>query len=511
MDLRPAIARLLLSLCLFVQWFIPDAHAQSEEKTISWYCEHAPFPMPEMRPPAFPAHTFSITDFGAIGDGQVMNTDAFGKAIAACAASGGGHVQVPPGLWLTGPIQMQSHVDLHLERGALVIFTKDRALYPIIPAAEGHGFVVASPVYGFNLTDISITGEGVMDGGGESWRPIKKGKLTAAQWKAFVSSGGVVSSDGEVWWPSKEAMNGEAYLKSLRKKNNGVPPTASDLIPARDYLRPFMVYLVNCRNVLLQDVTLRNSPKYVFYPHACSNLIMDHVNIFNEWWAQNGDGVDISACRGVILYRCNVSAGDDGICMKSSGGSKEGGKGGAALEDVIIAGCTVYHAHGGFVIGSNTDGGMHDIFVSDCTFAGTDVGLRFKSNMGRGGLVDHIFIQDISMRDIATYAIVFDTYYENMPAGYVADPNAPKPTDKTPEFRDFHISRIHCNGAQTAISITGLPQMPVKDIHFDSVEISSEKGLVATQARGIDLHAVKLTTVSQPVMNVDATAEVRVR
>jgi DNA sulfur modification protein DndE len=238
---------------------------------------------------------------------------------------------------------------------------------------------------------------------------------------------------------------------------------------------------------------------------------MDHVNIFNEWWAQNGDGVDISACRNVILYRCTVSAGDDGICMKSSDGSKQGDKDGAALENVLIAGCTVYHAHGGFVIGSNTDGGMHNISVSDCSFIGTDVGLRFKSNMGRGGLVNNIFIQDIVMRDIATYAIVFDTYYENMPAGYVRDPNQPKPQDKTPEFRDFHISRIYCSGAQTAISITGLPQMPIRDIHFDTVEISAEKGLVATQARGIDLHAVKLITVQQPVMQADQTAEVRVR
>ncbi|MDP4151311.1 MAG: glycoside hydrolase family 28 protein [Bacteroidota bacterium] len=517
MNLRPAIVRPILLLCLFAPCIAPGAFAQADDRTgsggrsMSWYREHAPFPMPVLTPPSFPASIFSIADFGAIGDGQFLNTDAFGKAIAACVAGGGGRVLVPPGLWLTGPIQLQSHVELHLERGALVIFTKDRTQYPIIPAAEGHGFVVASPVYGFNLTDMAITGEGVMDGGGESWRPVKKSKMTPAQWKGFVNSGGVVSSDGEVWWPSMEAMDGEAYLKNLRKKNNGAPPTAGDLVQARDYLRPYMVYLVNCRNVLLQNVTLRNSPKYVVYPHGCRNLIMDHVNIFNEWWAQNGDGVDISACKDVILYRCNVSAGDDGICMKSSDGGKPGDKNDAALENILIAGCVVYHAHGGFVIGSNTDGGMHNIFVSDCSFAGTDVGLRFKSNMGRGGLVDNIFIQDISMRDIATYAIVFDTYYENMPAGYVPDPNAPRPTDKTPEFRNFHISRIHCNGAQTAISITGLPQMPVRDIHFDSVEITAEKGLVATQARGIDLHAVRLTTVAKPVMQVDATAEVRVR
>jgi DNA sulfur modification protein DndE len=265
---------------------------------------------------------------------------------------------------------------------------------------------------------------------------------------------------------------------------------------------------------------------------------MDHVTIFNEWWAQNGDGIDIGASRNVVIYRCTVSAGDDGICMKSSGPSPDGE---AALQNVIVAGCNVYHGHGGFVIGSNTDGGMHRIFVKDCNFIGTDIGLRFKSNMGRGGLVDSIFIQDIYMRDIAHEAVLFDTYYENMPAGYVPvrktgppgnltrfpdrsdvgpsdgepgvrrDPNKPAPTDKTPEFRDFHMSRIYCNGAGTAISITGLPQMPVGRIWFDTMLISSRKGLVASQAKDIYLHGVKLITKEGEAFQPDSTAHITIR
>jgi polygalacturonase len=243
---------------------------------------------------------------------------------------------------------------------------------------------------------------------------------------------------------------------------------------------------------------------------------MDHVRIFNEWWAQNGDGIDISASHHVLLYQCTVNAGDDGICMKSSGATPSGATpnganpDGAALHDVIIAGCTVGRAHGGFVIGSNTDGGMHNIFVSDCTFIGTDIGLRFKSNMGRGGLVDAIFIDNIHMQNIIHEAVLFDTYYENMEAGVERDPNRPKPEDKTPEFRDFHLSHIYCNGAQTGISITGLPRMPVSQITFDTLEIKANKGLIATQAKAISLHKVNLIVQDQPAIQADKTAEIRI-
>src|SRR6185312_8036079 len=179
-----------------------------------------------------------------------------------------------------------------------------------------------------------------------------------------------------------------------------------------------------------------------------------------------------------------------------------------ALHDVIVARCRVGRAHGGFVIGSNTDGGMHDIFVSDCTFTGTDVGLRFKSSMGKGGLVDDIFIDNIRMRNIAHEAVLFDTYYENREAGHMVDPNRPELRDKTPEFTNFHISHIYCDGARTGISITGLPAMPVSDIHFDTVDIRASKGLVATEAKKIFLRAVKFDIKDGPAIYADKTAEI---
>ncbi|HXB32383.1 MAG TPA: glycoside hydrolase family 28 protein [Puia sp.] len=477
------------------------ADAQDAAKNISWYIEHCPFPIKAPILPTFPDKNFTITDFGAIPDGHTLNTEAFRKAITACSAAGGGRVIVPSGNWLTGPIMLLSHVNLYLAADAVVQFTGDHTQYPM--TATNNGAVVTAPLFAEGVEDIAITGDGAFDGAGETWRPVKKEKTTPDQWNALLASGGVVSPDGKIWWPSRDAMNGDSFLKRLHGKSG---LTADDYLPARDFLRPVLCTFINCKHILMKGVLLRNSPKFVFYPNHCSDLTMDHVRIFNEWWAQNGDGIDISASHHVLLYQCTVNAGDDGICMKSSGAQP----GGAALHDVIIAGCTVGRAHGGFVIGSNTDGGMHNIFVSDCTFTGTDIGLRFKSNMGRGGLVDNIFIDNIHMQNIVHEAVLFDTYYENMEAGVERDPNRPKPEDKTPEFRDFHISHVYCNGAHTGISITGLPQMPVSNIFFDTLEIRSEKGLVATQAKAISLHEVNLVVQNQPAIQADKTAEIRV-
>jgi len=463
--------------------------AQAQQKTIHDYIAQAPFSMPDIPVPSFPAKDFLITDYGASGNGKTLNTDAFEKAITACSAAGGGRVVVPKGVWLTGPVKMQSNVNLHLEKDALVQFTSDHTQYPIIHAGNSSGsFTPASPVYGYDLSNIAITGEGVFDGAGESWRPVKKSKMTPDQWRDITRKG-IVSRDGSVWWPTSDAMDGEDYLKKLRTKT--AKPEAADYLPARDYLRPYMVYFVNCTNVLLKGVTIRNSPKFVFYPNHCTNLVMDHVNIFNDWWAQNGDGIDISACRNVAIYACTVNAGDDGICMKSSG-SKNDAPGAFDLENILVAGCIVFRAHGGFVIGSNTDGGMHNIYVTDCNYIGTDVGIRVKSNAGRGGLVRDIYIDNIHMQNIVTDAISFDTYYEDVPAGKTIDSVRTTVRDKTPVFTDFHISHISCIGAARAITMTGLPEMPVKRIFFDDMDITANKGFTGTDVEDIFLKNVRM-------------------
>ncbi|RYY40144.1 MAG: DUF386 family protein [Chitinophagaceae bacterium] len=464
---------ILLGLALLSATFL-SAQTRNEQ----YYVKAAPFKMQVPVQPKFPARCWSIRSYGAVADGHTLNTDAFRKAIAACVKGGGGKVMVPAGLWLTGPIELKSGVNLVVERGAIVQFTPDRTQYPVEQLPGSTSWQVRPPVFAYKAVNVAITGEGIMDGAGESWRPVKKDKVTASQWRA-LSSSGVISTDGKVWWPSKEALDGEAYLKTLKDKP---VLTAQDYAPARDFLRPHMVQLSNCTNILVEGVTIRNSPKFVFYPTASSQLTMRNVTIFNEEWAQNGDGIDISACKNVLIYKCTVSAGDDGICMKSSSSGKLPAP---RLENVVVAGCTVYRGHGGFVIGSNTDGGMNNIFVTDCNFIGTDIGIRVKSNSGRGGLVHNVFIRNIYMSDIKSEAVLFDTYYEDVTAGKDAKDVKTTAQDKVPDFRDIRISNVYCRGAATAVSITGLPYAPVQKITFDSFLVSADKAYNARDAKDI--------------------------
>ena len=477
---------------------------RTSERNMEYYIDNAPFKMERVRLPNFPDKVFDITEYGAVADGQTLCTTAFSKAIEACSAVGGGKVVVTPGLYLTGPIKLESNINLEVQRGALIIFTTDHSQYPMIPSSKGSSNIVAaSPIYGYDLNNIAITGEGIIDGAGESWRPVKKIKTTASQWKELTASG-AISKDGSVWWPTKEAMDGEDYLKQLKEKNK--KPAAEELIPARDFLRPYMLYLVNCRNILIQNVTIRNSPKFVFLPSNCNNLIMDHVNVFNEWYAQNGDGIDLSACKNAIIYMCNVSVGDDGICMKSSGNNPD--RNIPALANIIIAKCNVYRAHGGFVIGSNTDGGVQNVYVADCNFVGTDIGIRIKSNAGRGGLVKQIFIDNIFMRDITNDAILFDTYYEDVPAGKERIVSKAI-REKTPEFTQFFICNVYCNGAKNAITVTGLPEMPVNNLHLNNVTISSRNGVAITDAADLDFKNVKNLDLKSCVLKINASTLIR--
>lgn len=468
-----------LSFFLFLQ-------TKAQQKDIDYYISKSPFAMPEVVVPTFKNQVFLITKYGAIGDGKTLNTEAINKTIQACSDAGGGIVEIPKGIWLTGPIELKSNVNVHTNKGTLVQFTKDRTQYPVFKPQGSGSFIVKSPIYGNNVENIALTGEGIFDGAGESWRPVKKSKVSEAQWRK-ISEQGVISSDGKVWWPSVEAMNGEAILKDLKDKPDA---TADDYLKARDFSRPYMFMLNKCKNILVDSVGLRNSPKFVFYPTKCTNLTITNAIVFNEDWAQNGDGIDISACKQVIIYNTLVSAGDDGICMKSSNGSSDTAD--AQLQNVIIAGCTVLKGHGGFVIGSNTDGGMKNIYVTDCIFNGTDIGIRVKSNIGRGGNVRDIYIDNIKMDNIIHEAILFSTSYDDKTVGKASSTETDVKNQKVPHFNNFHISNIVCSGAETAISISGMEIQPAHDLYFDNIEITSKKAIDATDAKNIFLNHVTI-------------------
>jgi DNA sulfur modification protein DndE len=451
-----------------------------------------PFGIAAIPLPVIPEKSWSIADFGAQGDGLYLNTEAIQQTISAAAAEGGGRVIIPAGIWLSGPIRLESRIELALKPGALLLFSRNHELYPIIQAPT-KGYVVVSPIYGFGLEDVAITGEGIIDGAGESWRPVKKFKTTANQWKALVQSGGVVDEKGSMWWPSKEAMEGETYLKKLQSSKAKKEIKPEDYLPARDYLRPYMISLIDCRRVLIEGVTVKNSPKFALCPAWCEQLVIRDVKVNNEWWAQNGDGIDISSCRTVLVEGCTVTAGDDGICMKSS---DRRGYAAPTLENVIIRDCIVYHGHGGFVIGSNTDGEMRNILVENCTFIGTDVGLRFKSARDRGGVVENIRIKKIFMREIAEEAIGFDAFYEANVPDTLAQPVAAD----TPIFRRIEIDSIYCIGAARAIAMTGLPEMPIQEIRMRHGLFVTSKGADLTDIKGISLEGVRILPAEGPAL-----------
>ena len=239
------------------------------------------------------------------------------------------------------------------------------------------------------------------------------------------------------------------------------------------------------------------------------HLTVRNVSVKNPWYAQNGDGIDAESCKNVLIENSVFDVGDDALCMKS-GRDAEGRKRGMPIENVIIRGCTVYAAHGGFVIGSEMSGGAKNIYVSNCTFIGTDIGLRFKTTRGRGGVVENIFIKDIYMKDIPAEAILFDMYYMAKDPVALAGEKRElpkvelKPVDETtPVFSNFHISNVYCNGAEKGIFVRGLPEMHVKDIVLENMVLQAKKGFDIQEATGITFRNIKMISAeTNPVMDV---------
>lgn len=458
--------------------------------------ENLPFKMERVARPVIPDLRVSVKDFGGVGDGVTLNTEAFAKAMKHLSDKGGGHLDVPAGIWLTGPIEILSNCDLHVTPNAVIIFDPDRDLYPIIQTVfEGLDTRrCESPVHAEGARNISITGGGVLDGSGEAWRMVKKSKLTDGEWRKLVASGGIVSRDGRIWYPD------EGFEKATMFSNMNVPSadlTEEQWNEIKSFLRPNMVSLRNCENVLLEDCSFQNSPCWNVHPLMCKNVIVNRVNIRNPYYSQNGDAIDVDSCENVLITNSTFDAGDDGICIKS-GKDADGRRRARPCKNLIVDNCTVFHGHGGFTVGSEMSGGVENIKVSNCRFLGTDVGLRFKSTRGRGGVVKNIYISDIYMKDIVADAILFDLFYGGKSAVEAAAEkdetiNVPAvPVDETtPAFRDIYINNVCCNGAARAMLFNGLPEMPVTNINVSDCTITADEGITLRNSQDITFKNVK--------------------
>ena len=462
-------------LGLFLLLLATGVSAQNKYKQ---YTDNLPFKMAEVKAPVIPEAKVSLKDFGADPTGQQLCTEAFEKAIDTLYKMGGGHLIVPRGVWLTGPIVLRSNIDLHLEVGAVIQFAADETLYPLIKTSfEGlETRRCQSPLSANGATNISITGYGAIDGNGQYWRPVKRGKVSDTHWKNLLASGGKELRKG-YWVPS------ESYAKGEEGADLNVPKakTEEEWQAIKRFLRPVMVSLVNCRNVLLEGVIFQDSPAWNLHPLMCENIILDNVLARNPSYAQNGDALDLESCKNALIVNSKFDAGDDGICIKS-GKDADGRRRGRPCENVVVSGCTVFAGHGGFVVGSEMSGGVRNIMVRDCQFLGTDVGLRFKSTRGRGGIVENIFIDGISMMDITTYALTFNMYYGGKSVAEVlAEGGQPTEvakvpvTEETPIFRNIDIRNVICRNAGYAMEFNGLPEMPINKITLRDIDITSRQ------------------------------------
>ncbi len=455
---------------------------------------------PSIPLPTFPEKAVSICDYGAVPGGLVDNTSAIAGAIAACAQTGGGRVVIPRGVWLTGPIRLQRNIDLHAEEGALVLFSTRHSDYPLIEANfEGLDRIrCTSPLSGHGLENIAITGRGIFDGSGHVWRPVKRSKMTAPQWRALVSSGGIVSDDEGIWWPSGGASLGEALMRKLGR--NGKPAAPEEYAKILGSLRPVLLSLVNCKRVLLDGPTFQNSPAWALHPLLCEDVTVRNISVKNEWYAQNGDGLDLDSCRNVRVTGSVFDVGDDAICLKS-GRDEPGRRRGRPCTDIWVDNCTVYRGHGGFTVGSEMSGGVCNVHVSDCTFVDTDIGLRFKSTRGRGGVVENIHIERVNMVRIAGDAISFNLWYGRNSKD-AEDSRAVPVSEQTPIFRDIVIRNVACRGASRAIAVHGLPEMPVHRISLEEVSISSGKGAEFIYADTIEMKKCEIIAEDGPSVTV---------
>ena len=413
--------------------------------------------------PEIKADKVYISDYGAVeGVFDVetgrKNACCIQKAIDELSDNGGGTVVIPSGIWACAPIELRSGINLNLAEQSVLRFTKSKEDYPlIITNYEGQDCIrTVSPITAKHADNVAITGAGVIDGSGDEWRPVKKFKVTDKQWDAMLKKSEYVmttNNNTQIWMPSKSSFEGN--MKNIQGVTEEALKEAADYY---DFYRPVMISLEYCNNVLLSGVTFMNSPAWCIHPFFCENLTVEHIKVKNPYHAQNGDGIDVESCTNVHIHHSNFETGDDAICIKS-------GKNAVARQitgpcsNIHIHDCIVFDGHGGFVIGSEMSRDVRDILVEDCTFIGTDVGVRIKSALGRGGVVENITCKNIRMLDIKNEAVI-------MTMGYVLnllnrdETVAIDNEEDVPYFKDIILENLDIAGCGTKIKLEPVPDRP---------------------------------------------------
>lgn len=445
---------------------------------------------------------FNIKDFGASGNGK-DDSNAIKKAIEACKKNGGGTLYFPAGIYLTGPIHLISNITLYIDSGAIIKFKSDFNEYiPVKTRWEGVECYGFSPlIYGYNLENITITGRGIIDGQGEYWwneirRKRKEGKL----------------------YPETDM---EKKLAELNPNFKTQPSGGGGR--ETQFLRPTLLELIHCKNILIEGLTLQNSPFWNTHPVYCENLTINAVTFKNPSDAPNTDGLDIDSCKNVKISNCLFDVGDDCLCLKSGIG-EDGLRVNKPTENVVVTNCTMLNGHGGVVIGSETAGGIKNISISNCLFIGTDRGIRVKTRRGRAGTVEDINFSNIIMKDVLC-PIVMNMYYVcgSKPEDEHLFSTTPQPiTETTPYIKNVSISNITARNIKgIAAFFYGLPERPIENLRLMNIELELDdnsnvdpmksamtRGIEPMKGRGIwarFLNSARFTEVSILSQNKDNT------
>jgi len=395
---------------------------------------------------------FDVRQFGAKGDGKTLDTEAIQKALDECGKATGGTVKFSRGTYYSKPLTLQAKTTVLLDAGATLQACTNQSDFMKVPgdwlqAKSGGDFIPF--ISGKDLTDVTFTGKGTIDG------------------------------NGAVWWEEAE---------KARQKVSGYT------LP-----RPNLIVLTRCKNVRFENLTLQNSPKFHFVPTECEGVVVSNVTILAPEHAANTDAIDPSACKNVLITKCRIDVGDDNVAIKA--GKKVEGRE-FACEDITVTDCTFLHGHG-MSIGSETTGGVRNVTVRNCTFENTENGLRIKSQRGKGGIVENISYSDITMTNVNP-AITLTCYYMNNSAGDAARPtvagdnSAQVTASNTPVYRNIHISNLKATCPQVAGIITGLPESMISNVVLENVQISAAKSFEIHNARGIQLKNVAVSVKKGP-------------
>lgn len=429
-----AATSFLLAIIMISVGSIPVFAGNREEAARGWNL--VPQILKRIVPPKFPDRNFVITDYGAVAGGKTLCTDAFVKAIDACSKAGGGHVVVPEGVFLTGAIHLKSNIDLHISEGAVVKFSTNPNDYlPLVHARwQGITLMNYSPlIYAYGQENVALTGRGLLDG----------------------------QADSQHWWPWKKLSNKPISWPLLEKYNDEKAPLNDRVFGPGHYLRPTFVEFYRCRNVLIKDVHLENSPFWFLHPVLCTNVTIDGVETNAS--GPNTDGCDPESCTDVLVQHCVFNTGDDCIAIKS-GRNNDGRRVNVPAKDMIIRDCTMRNGHGGVSIGSEITGGAEDIFIENCNMSSPDLdqALRLKSNKKRGGIIQNIYARNIKVGQVKVSILRVNLNY---------DPPEAKGYSYYPIVRNVFVDNLTSQKSEYGLFLTGLPQSKIQHIVLKDCEL----------------------------------------